>query len=223
MLMIASTQNLPLPPLMNYTKSQPHPSPIDFRKLIHPISTLESKLLEQPEFKIGLNWGVPRFGHPEGKVGFHIGEVLENIQRLKTDETTYQQLRLVALTHDTFKFQEMESQAKGKRINHGLLARRYSEKFIDDEVTLDLIELHDEIYYAWRQEALYGTPQEADTRLKKLIARIGQNLQLHYLFFRCDTMTGDKVQAPRFWFEQKAKKIGGNSFESLLTQLNGFR
>jgi hypothetical protein len=219
--MIASTQNVPSPPLMNYTKNQPHPSYIDFRKLVPPISTLESKLLDQPEFKIGLNWGVPRFGHPEGKVGFHIVEVLENIKQLKTDDTTYQQLRLVALTHDTFKFQEIETHAKGKRINHGLLARRYSEKFIDDESTLDLIELHDEIYYAWRQEALYSAPLEANARLNKLINRIGQNLQLHYLFFRCDTMTGDKIQAPRFWFEQKAKKIGGNSFEALFNQFNG--
>ena len=218
--MIASTQNLTPPPFLNYPKSHPSPTYIDFKKLIHPIFSLESKLLDQPEFKIGLNWGVPRFGHPEGKVGYHIREVLENIEQLDTDESTYQKLRIVAFVHDTFKYQEMETKVSGKRINHGLLARRFSEQYIDDEAVLDLIELHDEIYYTWRQEALYKAPQKAKLRLNNLISRIGKNLQLHYLFFRCDTMTGDKIQTPRFWFEQKAVEIGGKPFEKLLTQLN---
>ncbi len=220
--MIASTRNSSNPNLKNYTKSQSSPAFINFKKMIQPFSSLEAKLLDQPEFSIGLNWGVPRFGHPEGKVGFHIIEVLNNIEQLGVDEAIYQKLRLVALLHDTFKYQEDEMKSKGKRINHGMLARQYSEKYLDDEATLDLIELHDEIYYAWRQEALYGTPQVAAIRLDSLMKRIGNNLRLHYLFFRCDTMTGDKVQAPRIWFEQRLKKTGGESFEKLLNQLNGF-
>ncbi|MEZ4935772.1 MAG: hypothetical protein R2788_27005 [Saprospiraceae bacterium] len=57
--------------------------------------------------------------------------------------------------------------------------------------------------------------------MNKLINRIGQNLQLHYLFFRCDTMTGDKSKRQGFGLEQKAKKIGGNLFEALFNQFNG--
>ena len=215
------TQNVPTPSLLNGKHSQPFPTPIDFRKWINTTSMLESKLLEQLEFKIGLNWGVPRFGHPEGKVGFHIAEVLKNIEQLGINGTTRQRLRITALSHDTFKYKESETIAQGKRINHGLLARRFMEKFIDDEITLDLIELHDEIYYAWRHEALQGSPKTAEQRLADLIERVGENLTLHYLFFRCDTMTGDKIQAPRFWFEQKVKEVGGKEFKNLLTRLNG--
>ena len=197
-------------------------STLNFKNLINPISSLEAKLLEKEEFKIGLNWGVPRFGHPEGKVGFHIKEVIDNIGLLDIDEAILQQLRITALAHDTFKYQEAETIARGNRINHGLLARRYMEKFIDDENTLDLIELHDEIYYAWRLEALQGNSSEAHVRLDRLIGKVGKNLGLHYYFFRCDTMTGDKIQAPRFWFEQKIKAIGGKEVEELFDEINIF-
>ncbi len=219
--MITYTQNVPTPPLLNSKNSQPFPSPIDFKKWIKTTSALESKLLDQLEFKIGLNWGVPRFGHPEGKVGFHINEVLNNIEQLGINGTIRQRLRITAFAHDTFKYKESETIAQGKRINHGLLARRFMENFIDDIATLDLIELHDEIYYAWRHEALQGSTIKAEARLANLMERIGENLLLHYLFFRCDTMTGDKIQAPRFWFERKAKEIGGDKFKNLLTRLNG--
>ena len=181
------------------------PSFINFSQLIQPRSPLEAKLLEQPEFHIGYNWGVPRFGHPEGKVGLHVLEVLANIDRITPDEMTTRQLRIVALAHDTFKYQEAETIARGQRINHGLLARLFMEKFIDDAAILDLIELHDEIYYAWRLEALRGNAPLARQRFDRLLQRAGQNLPLHYLFFRCDTMTGDKIQTPRFWLEEKLK------------------
>ena len=214
--MITYAQNLPSPSFMpNYTPL------LDFKKLLHPISALESKLLDQLEFKIGLNWGVPRFGHPEGKVGLHILEVLENIKQVNTSAPTYQRLRITAFAHDTFKYKEAETKLNGKKINHGLIARRFMEKFIDDEITLSLIELHDEIFFAWRYEALEGKPEKAEDRLNRLISRIGEDqLQLHYLFFRCDTMTGDKIQAPRLWFEQKVIAMGCPKMIALINQLN---
>ena len=32
-------------------------------------------------------------------------------------------------------------------------------------------------------------------------------LQLYYLFFKCDTQTGDKTQAPLKWFEREVPGI----------------
>lgn len=185
---------------------------INFNNLIKPDSTLESTIIDQPEFKVGLNWGVPRFGHPEGKVGFHVCEVLDNIEKLNIEGDKRQRLRITAIAHDTFKFQESASIAIGKRTNHGVFARRFMERHISDDATLDLIELHDEIYYAWRHEALHKSPNKATERLDKLFARIGEHLLLHYLFFRCDTLTGDKIQAPRIWFDQRLKDIYGKDF-----------
>ena len=33
------------------------------------------------------------------------------------------------------------------------------------------------------------------------------NMQLYYLFFKCDTSTGDKNPAPMKWFEKTMKGI----------------
>lgn len=212
--MMLSARKLP-----SYSSSKDLPATIlDFKNLIKPQNSLESELLNQPEFKLGLNWGVPRFGHPEGKVGFHIVEVLENIAELDIHSPSYMRLRLVAIAHDTFKYLEAETIAQGKRINHGLLARKFMEDFVDDEVVLDLIELHDEIYYAWRHEALHEDPGKASMRLQTLMDRIEENLMLHYLFFCCDTQTGDKIQAPRVWFERKIATMNLEGFEELFTR-----
>ncbi|HFA47757.1 MAG TPA: hypothetical protein ENJ95_01920 [Bacteroidetes bacterium] len=204
--MTAFTQEVP-PPLFAVGNAPPLPV-IDFVPLLKPETKFEENLLRQPEFIKGLNWGIPRFGHPEGKVGYHIREVLDNIDLLNADPATRQRLRIAAMAHDTFKYKESESTANGKRINHGLLARRYMERHTDDGPTLDLIELHDEIYFAWRHDALHGKPKEAIKRLDQLNDRVRADLKLHYLFFRCDTLTGDKIQAPRIWFEQKMAGYG---------------
>ena len=48
----------------------------DFHEMLKPETELEVRLLENPLFQEGLNWGKPRFGHPEGKVGLHVRDVL---------------------------------------------------------------------------------------------------------------------------------------------------
>jgi hypothetical protein len=41
--------------------------------------------------------------------------------------------------------------------------------------------------------------------IEKFFERAGANLRLYYLFFKCDTQTGDKTQAPLRWFEELMK------------------
>ncbi|MBN8527534.1 MAG: hypothetical protein J0M02_19550, partial [Planctomycetes bacterium] len=38
--------------------------------------------------------------------------------------------------------------------------------------------------------------------LESLLERMNYCLQLYYLFFKCDTQSGDKTQAPLKWFEK---------------------
>ena len=76
------------------------------------------------------------------------------------------------------------------------------EDFTSDQAVLDVIELHDEAYYCWRMKHLYQQPEAGTRRLRKLLARLDDQLQLYYLFFKCDTSTGDKNPAPLVWFEQ---------------------
>lgn len=180
--------------------------PLDFKTIIRPETEFENLLIATPEFQKGYDWGMPRFGHPEGKVGLHVREVLDNIEVLELDPSTRRSLRLVALAHDTFKFQEFKF---GKRWrHHGLLARDFMERYLMDSALLDIIELHDEAFYVWRAFTLEGKMEEAHLRLKNLIEKIGDHLPLYFLFYKCDTKTGDKVQAPLFWFEELMREMG---------------
>ena len=58
---------------------------IDIFEILQPETKLERELIEDEEFRKGLFWGKPRFGHPEGMVLYHIKEVLENIQQLQAN------------------------------------------------------------------------------------------------------------------------------------------
>ncbi len=172
----------------------------DFHEMLRPETELEARLLENPLFQEGLNWGKPRFGHPEGKVGYHVRDVLENVERQARTLEERQHLRLIAIAHDTFKFREFEL---GRRVkHHGLMAREFMEAHISDAALLDIIELHDEAFYCWRNAHLESQPLIATLRLEKLLERLGDNLPLYFDFYKCDTQTGDKVQAPLYWFEQ---------------------
>jgi hypothetical protein len=178
----------------------------DFTNLLRPENPLEAILLETAEFQEGLLWGKPRFGHPEGLVGLHVREVLDNVEHCAANENMREQLRMIAIAHDTFKFREFNL---GKRLkHHGLLAREFMERFTNDATLLDIIELHDEAFYTWRMAELMGQTDLAAERLENLLGRIGNNLPLYFAFYKCDTQTGDKVQAPLYWFEQKIKELG---------------
>jgi len=175
--------------------------------LLSPETDLEKKLIHHPDFKTGLQWGTPRYGHPEGKVVYHIAEVFSNIDKLNTTPHTRQQLRLIALTHDTFKFQEDRSTPRDWTRHHAVIARKFAEKFISDSQVLNVIELHDEAYYSWRLENQYQQTQEGRNRMQDLLFKVNDFLQLYYLFFKCDTQTGDKNQTPVQWFEETVKGI----------------
>ncbi|MCU0347798.1 MAG: hypothetical protein MUC59_12730 [Saprospiraceae bacterium] len=172
----------------------------DFHKLLQPATELEARLLDTPEFQAGLNWGKPRFGHPEGLVGYHVRDVLDNVEACANDEDTRLRLRLIAIVHDAFKYKEFQL---GRRVkHHGLLAREFMEAHISDPILLDIIELHDEAFYCWRAANLENQPDTAAKRLEKLLDTIGDNLPFYFDFYKCDTRTGDKIQAPLYWFEQ---------------------
>ena len=124
--------------------------PSSLEHLLQPESPLERNLLSTVEFRHGLLWGEPRFGHPEGKVALHVREVLDNIDlipRLSTEQRI--QLRLIALAHDTFKYAEDRSRPRDWQKHHGHLARRFMETYTSDRAILDVIETHDDAYYAW--------------------------------------------------------------------------
>ncbi len=188
---------------MSWTKRIAH-DPYALEALLQPETEGEHHLLTLPDFRIGLLWGEPRFGHPEGKVVFHVREVLDNIDRIHhLSPEIRTRLRLVAITHDTFKFAEDRSYPRDWTKHHGRLARQYMEAYTSDLTALDLIEAHDDAYYAWRYDRHPLFREENPTKsLDILLDRMGYCLQQYYLFFKCDTQTGDKTQASLKWFER---------------------
>jgi len=179
----------------------------EIEKLLQPETDLERSIISVSEFRKGLLWGLPRYGHPEGQIVKHIYEVYENIERLNIDVETRRKLRLIALIHDTFKYAEDRNTPRDWSKHHGILARRFAENFIKDKNLLKIIELHDEAYFTWRLFALYQMPEKGEERLQNLLTEVSDDLQLYYLFFKCDTQTGDKTQAPLIWFEKIVSEI----------------
>lgn len=183
--------------------------PNGLEKLLQPETVLERRLLATAEFRHGLLWGEPRFGHPEGKVALHVREVLDNIDLIPAmREEQRCQLRLIAFAHDTFKYAEDRTRPRDWQKHHGLLARRFMESYTGNVPVLDVIETHDDAYYAWLAvRHAIDRPEEKYRTLDNLLSRMNHCLQLYYLFFKCDTQTGDKTQAPLRWFEQVVKNI----------------
>ena len=175
--------------------------------LLQPETDTEKKLIRDPEFRQGLFWGKPRYGHPEGKIIFHIAEVLKNIDLLDIDGSTRRQLREVAFLHDTFKHIEDMNRPRDWSRHHSVLARKFAEDFIEDELVLDIIEFHDEAFYSWRSQFVFGQKEKGEARMKRLLKNVEDKIQPFYLFFKCDTQTGDKIQKPLFWFEETVPNI----------------
>jgi len=176
----------------------------DFLK---PETPLENQLLECSCFQDGLFWGTPRFGHPEGQVIYHIREVLDNIDKLDVSIEDRRKLRLIAFSHDTFKCKEHKGSPRDWTKHHAVLARQYMDDVIDDEKLLDIIEFHDEAYHIWILLKIKKDIKKGQERLKAFLNRLGDSIQLYYLFFKCDTQTGDKNQAPVKWFEETFEGI----------------
>ncbi len=183
-------------------------SQVDAVELLQPENELERQLLQDPSFQKGLYWGVPRFGHPEGKVIFHIREVLDNVEKIPNlDELDRRRLRLVTFAHDTFKYLEHKGSPRDWTRHHAIYAQKFLANYTDDRVVLDITRMHDEAYYSWRTIKLFMKPEKGNARLQNLLDQIGEHIQLYYLFFKCDTQTGDKNQTPLKWFEATIPRI----------------
>lgn len=177
------------------------------KEYLKPETELELAMLEDPTFAAGLMWGKPRFGHPEGQVVYHIREVLDNVDKLNISEEERTKLRIITFVHDTFKYQEHKGNPRDWSRHHSVLARQFLEKYTEDQALLDITELHDEAYYCWRLAHIHRQNAQSEERLNRLMDRLGEHAQLYYLFFKCDTCTGDKNLASLYWVEENMPGI----------------
>ena len=118
---------------------------------IQPENDLEPRLLADPELRAGLEWGKPRTGHPEGSVAAHVVDLLTALDASGIAGERRTQLRFISIVHDAFKRRVREWLPKTGENHHAMRARRFAERYTDDEALLSTIELHDRPYAIWRR------------------------------------------------------------------------
>jgi hypothetical protein len=165
---------------------------------ITPETELERALLADPRLRAGLNWGAPRPGHPEGRVADHVAAILAAIA---ADDPLRDDLRLLALVHDSFKAEVRPHERWSPDNDHATLARRFAERYTSDERPLATLELHDEPYWIWRHA---DTPEPA---LQSLLGRL-PDLELFAHFVELDAANEGKDLTFLWWFRRELAITG---------------
>jgi hypothetical protein len=181
---------------------------VDARELIpgfEPETELERRVIAEPELLEGLAWGEPRAGHPEGAVGVHVSHLLETLDRSGETGERRELMRFMALVHDSFKYQVRERLPRVGENHHAMRARRFAERFTDDERVLAAIELHDRPYSLWRKLQRRGKLDERAFR--RMVGRL-EDPELFLRFVELDGSTEGKRHEPIDWFRDELVKRG---------------
>jgi hypothetical protein len=166
---------------------------------------LERVLTADPVLREGLAWGKPRRGHPEGSVGAHVADLLETIERWGETGSRREELRFLALVHDSLKYQVQKWRPKTGENHHALRARRFAERYTGDERLLATIEQHDRPYNLWRKARRRDqTDQHA---FSDMIDRI-PDLDLFLRFVELDGSTEGKTHEPIRWLKAELGRRG---------------
>ena len=170
-----------------------------------PETDLEQALARDPLLRDGLRWGRPRRGHPEGSVGAHVADLLETIDRWGETGTRREELRFLALVHDSLKHRVQSWRPKTGENHHATRARRFAERYTDDERILATIEDHDRPYNLWRKGR--RRRRSEDHALAQMIERI-PDLDLFLRFVELDGSTEGKSREPLDWLKAEVAQRG---------------
>jgi hypothetical protein len=165
---------------------------------ITPETELERRLLADPRLRAGLDWGTPRFGHPEGRVAEHVAVILAAVA---ADDPLRGDLRLLAIVHDSFKAEVRSNERWSPDNDHARLARRFAEHYFPDERLLSTLELHDEPYWIWRHA---DAPEQA---LQALLERL-PDAELFARFVELDAANEGKDLTFLWWFRRELAIAG---------------
>jgi hypothetical protein len=170
-----------------------------------PETELERALIADPVLQEGLAWGEPRRGHPEGSVGAHVADLLETIERWGETGERREELRFLALVHDSLKYAVQSWRPKTGENHHAMRARRFAELYTDDERLLATIEQHDRPYNLWRKIRRRGRTDEH--AVSEMIDRI-PDMDLFLRFVELDGSTEGKTHEPIRWLKAELGRRG---------------
>jgi hypothetical protein len=170
-----------------------------------PETDLERAVSEDPELLAGLAWGKPREGHPEGSVGSHVRDLLDAVDKAGDDAETRSLLRFLALVHDSFKYRVHEWLPKTGENHHAARARRFAERFTQEERLLATLEHHDRPYALWRKLQRRG---RLDEQRFEAMMRAVPDPELFLRFIELDGSTEGKKPEPIEWFREELRRRG---------------
>ena len=170
-----------------------------------PETELERRLIADPDLRAGLAWGRPRRGHPEGSVGAHVADLLATIERWGETGARRAELRILALVHDAMKYRVRDWLPKTGANHHAMRARRFAERYLDDERLLAAIEQHDRPYSLWRKLQRTGRPDKKG--FESMLEQV-PDLDLFVRFVELDGSTEGKNPEPIEWLHQELARRG---------------
>ena len=170
-----------------------------------PETELERRLSADPVLREGWAWGKPRSGHPEGRVGAHVADLLRTVDEWNETGARRAELRFLALLHDSLKFQQQDRLSKSGENDHGARARRLAERYTSDERLLAILEEHDRPYRMWRR--LRRTGRLDERAFDAMLERV-KDPALFLRFVELDGSTAGKNPEPVAWFRDELRRRG---------------
>jgi len=152
-----------------------------------------------------IEYGVPRSGHPEGKVIFHITELEANLEKFapRLTEEQYWKLKFLIHVHDTFKAEAVPDSPIESPNSHASLARKFASEFTDEADLLNIIQYHDLNFALWKQFAVTGSYDHK--RFFALLDTI-MDWDLFLIFLIIDGSTQGKDPDKVHWFITEVRK-----------------
>ena len=163
-----------------------------------------NRIVSDPRYIKNIEYGVPRSGHPEGKVKYHIADLEKNLEKLapRITQEQYWKLKFLIHVHDSFKADAIPDSPILSPNSHASLARKFATEFTDDTDLLNMIQYHDVNFALWRQ---YQTKESFDEeRLQSLLNTI-VDWDLFLLFLIIDGSTKGKDPEKLRWFLREVR------------------
>ena len=170
-----------------------------------PETELERRLASDPVLLEGWSWGEPRSGHPEGRVGAHVADLLQTLDEWGETGKRREELRFLALVHDALKFEVKDWLPTRGENDHAVRARRLAERYTDDERLLAMLEDHDRPYRMWRR--LRRTGRIDEDAFEEMLERV-RDPALFLRFVELDGSTDGKNPEPVNWFRDELRRRG---------------
>src|SRR5215211_6814050 len=149
------------------------------------------QIISDPRYIKNIEHGVPRAGHPEGKVKVHIADLEQNLEKLapRISDAQHWKLKFLIHVHDTFKADSIPDSPILSPNSHASLARKFAAEFTEDTDLLNMVQFHDVNFALWRQYEAGGSYDQE--RFRSLLDTI-QDWDLFLLFLILDSSTKGK-------------------------------